>query len=520
MAGRILGRSGEWGVALLRLDGDGPWPHVALDGSAASKPGHAVMTLGFRLDGHGVSTTPAARIETMTSTVPLSWVGTTGGDASSGWLGEVAFDLDGGLIGVGDLAYPAGQYDERFYAHARLIKSFWGDLVSGKDADLRRLWPAEERSETIRPFRPDATLAPIARDRAIAATVRMREATQQEDRAWSGVLVDKDGLIITCAHHFKKPGANLSISLADGRNTTGRVIGSNPISDVGLAQITSPGDWPHVGRGDSRRLAPGAPCFVVGYPSELAAGRPPVVGLGIAIAPSNRIAPVGLNLLHAKTDPPVTGGQSGGGLFDPDGHLVGIVHGENRFDGDYYARVELVRASSRELAPGVFVEERGPSELEEAKAELRQRAESVRKSLVTILNGDEPVAIGTIVTRDGGILTKASALAKAPSCRLADGRTEPAKVVRISRKDDIALLRIAAADLPVIEGWDAKDIPPVGSLLALPTAGGTTVVGSVTCATSLHPAVTERRGVPSRRVRECLRGRHPVDARIKRRAGH
>ena len=38
VTGRIMGRSGEWGVAMLRLDGDGPWPHVALDGSAASNP--------------------------------------------------------------------------------------------------------------------------------------------------------------------------------------------------------------------------------------------------------------------------------------------------------------------------------------------------------------------------------------------------------------------------------------------------------------------------------------------------
>ena len=139
------------------------------------------------------------------------------------------------------------------------------------------------------------------------------------------------------------------------------------------------------------------------------------------------------------------------------------------------------------MAPGAFVDERVPTELAEAKAELRQQAESVRNSLVTILNGDEPVAIGTIVTRDGGILTKATRLAKAPSCRRADGRTEPAKVVRVSRKDDVALLQIAAADLPVIKGWNSKDIPPVGPLLALPTASGTTVVGSVTCAPRTIP---------------------------------
>jgi S1-C subfamily serine protease len=100
---------------------------------------------------------------------------------------------------------------------------------------------------------------------------------------------------------------------------------------------------------------------------------------------------------------------------------------------------------------------------------------------------------GVLADKDGliitcaQILTKASAFAKAPSCRLADGRTKSARIIRVSRKDDTALLRIAAADLPVIEGWDLKRIPSIGMLLALPTPTGTAVVGSVTCAARSIP---------------------------------
>lgn len=490
-AARIVGRSGAWGVALLRLDGEGPWPHVPLDGRAGGEPGRAMMTLGFRLEGGGARATPDARVETVISAVPSSWFGATGGDASPGWLGEVAFDLDGALIGVGSTAYPGGQDDERFYAHAQAIRSVWDDLAGGRDADLRRLWPDGPRPGGIPPFDPHAPIPQAARDQAVAATVRIRAAADADEaeQSWSGVLVDEDGLIVTCAHHGKRPGTRLTIRLADGRAAAGRLIGCNPISDVGLARITGPGDWPHVDLGDSRRLAPGVPCFFVGYPGEIGAGLPPRVGVGVAAPPSHRIAPEGLCFLHARVTPPVTGGQSGGGLFDPDGHLAAISHAGNRLDGDLFARVELIRAGSRELAPGAYEERRGPPELAGAEAEVRRRAGSVKGSLVTILDGDEPVALGAIVTRDGGIVTRAGALGEAPSCRLADGRTEPAKVVRVSREDDVALLRIAAADLPAIEGWGSKDVPPIGQLLAIPNPDAMTVVGSVTCSLrSVMPA--------------------------------
>ena len=137
-----------------------------------------------------------------------SWVGTTGGDASSGWLRRGRVPTRGTLIGVGDPAYPAGQYDERFYAHARLIKSFWGDLAGGKDADLRGSGPPGSDPRLVRRYQPDTTLAQIARDRAVAATVRMREVTKQEDPGWNGVLVDKDGLIVTWPTTSRNPGQN------------------------------------------------------------------------------------------------------------------------------------------------------------------------------------------------------------------------------------------------------------------------------------------------------------------------
>src|SRR5437868_6119322 len=60
------------------------------------------------------------------------------------------------------------------------------------------------------------------------------------------------------------------------------------------------------------------------------------------------------------------------------------------------------------------------------------------------------VALGTVVSADGLIVTKASQLGEKPECQLADGRKLPAKLVGTDDATDIALLRV-----------DAKNLSPV-----------------------------------------------------------
>src|SRR5262249_1257198 len=71
-------------------------------------------------------------------------------------------------------------------------------------------------------------------------------------------------------------------------------------------------------------------------------------------------------------------------------------------------------------------------------------------------------ALGTVVEPDGWILTKASELKSKPICKLKDGRTMEAKVVGVHDKWDLALLKIEAAHLPVVE-WTESKAAPVGN---------------------------------------------------------
>ncbi|SIO58359.1 Trypsin-like peptidase domain-containing protein [Singulisphaera sp. GP187] len=487
VSGRIVGWSGQWKLMLLRLDGDGPWPHAGLGDSPGVQPGQSVIALGFREYSGQPCQSPSLRLETVTKVDSSAWLGTTGGHASTGWTGEIVFNLAGDLVGLGDVSYP-GQEDDRFFTDVGLIKSLWDNLRAGNDADRELLWTAAQREEAATPFEPSTPVTPFVRDRAASATVRMRAANMESEQPWSGVIVNRDGTIVTCQHHMKNPGDQLSIALWDGQTVAGKVLGVNPISDVGLAKITESGDWPHADMGDSRRLQPGTRCLVGGYPGELEPGGPPRGSAGVVVPPSHRLFVPGSYALHVKLELPVSGGMSGGGMFDPDGHVVAVVGASNRLDGDMLYRIEIIRAQWDHLLDAKFRVLDGDAAIESERAEVRRGVETMVRSVVTILDGDEPVALGTIVGPEGQIVTRGSGLTKTPSCRLADGRISPVEVVRLSRANDLALLKISANDLRAVPGWSAQELPSIGELVAIPTPGGACSIGSVSGSARPIPA--------------------------------
>lgn len=78
---------------------------------------------------------------------------------------------------------------------------------------------------------------------------------------------------------------------------------------------------------------------------------------------------------------------------------------------------------------------------------------------VRILADEKQVALGTIVDRSGWILTKSSQIPKATQIQLADGRKFPLKAVNSHHQLDLALLKIEASDLPVVD-WEGQEPLP------------------------------------------------------------
>jgi serine protease Do len=98
------------------------------------------------------------------------------------------------------------------------------------------------------------------------------------------------------------------------------------------------------------------------------------------------------------------------------------------------------------------------------KAAFREIASPASRSTALIFAGDEPSALGTVVSADGYILTKASELHDALRARFKDGREFPATLVGIHDEHDLAMLKVDADDLTPV-AWNKDVLPSLGTFL-------------------------------------------------------
>jgi serine protease Do len=132
----------------------------------------------------------------------------------------------------------------------------------------------------------------------------------------SGVVVAKDGLVLTAAHVIGRPGRQATIELPDGRRLRGTTLGADHDADAGMIRIDSPpADLPFAPVAEGPPLAAGEWVVTTGQPGGLVAGRTPPVRLG-------RVLFIDDDFLC--TDCKLVGGDSGGPLFNMRGEVVGI----------------------------------------------------------------------------------------------------------------------------------------------------------------------------------------------------
>ncbi|MEC9097218.1 MAG: trypsin-like peptidase domain-containing protein, partial [Planctomycetota bacterium] len=135
----------------------------------------------------------------------------------------------------------------------------------------------------------------------------------------SGVIISRDGYVLTAAHVSGKPGMNARLFLADGRVVPARTLGLNRTFDAGLMKIIAEDwedqNWPHADMGVSGDVVLGQWVMAVGHPGGFQVDRNPVVRLG-------RIVHTYQDVL--TSDCTLIGGDSGGPLFSMDGRVVGI----------------------------------------------------------------------------------------------------------------------------------------------------------------------------------------------------
>ncbi len=186
----------------------------------------------------------------------------------------------------------------------------------------RRVGPAVVRIDTERnvarpPFDP-TLLDPLLRDLFGDPSSSTRERGQG-----SGVVFDEGrALVLTNAHVVERVDA-VTVTLADGRQLDGAVVGTDPVTDLAVVHITGKVPLRAAPLGDSEALEVGDWAIALGSPY----GLERTVTLGIVSSLHRDINSLGFadkRLDLIQTDAAINPGNSGGPLINASGEVIGI----------------------------------------------------------------------------------------------------------------------------------------------------------------------------------------------------
>ena len=136
----------------------------------------------------------------------------------------------------------------------------------------------------------------------------------------SGVIISQDGYILT-NNHVIKNADKINVRLRDGKEYSATLIGQDSKTDTAVIKINAKG-LKYAILGNSSNLNVGDLAVVIGNPLGKLGGT---VTSGIISALEREITIDGKKMNLIQTDAAVNPGNSGGGLFNDNGELVGIV---------------------------------------------------------------------------------------------------------------------------------------------------------------------------------------------------
>ena len=149
-----------------------------------------------------------------------------------------------------------------------------------------------------------------------------------QDGAGSGVIISEDGYIITNAHVISG-ASQIKVRTSDKTEYEAELIGSDSKSDIAVLKIGATGLTPAV-VGNSDNLVVGEFTLAVGNPMGTLGGT---VTNGIISALNRDITVQGQTMNLLQTNAAVSPGNSGGGLFNEKGELIGIVNAKSAEEG-------------------------------------------------------------------------------------------------------------------------------------------------------------------------------------------
>ncbi|MDO4544165.1 MAG: trypsin-like peptidase domain-containing protein [Clostridia bacterium] len=137
----------------------------------------------------------------------------------------------------------------------------------------------------------------------------------------SGVILTADGYIATCAH-VVDGATSITVTLSNDVSYDAVLVGSDSRNDLSIIKIEA-SDLQPATIGDSDMLTVGEDVIAIGNPLGELRGT---ATSGIISAVRRTVTVEGVEMELVQTDAAISPGNSGGGLFDSNGHLIGIVN--------------------------------------------------------------------------------------------------------------------------------------------------------------------------------------------------
>ena len=247
-----------------------------------------------------------------------------------------------------------------------LIACIGPEAIAQDEAPAENAGPEKERSasRTARksiaddlPFHPKneqdllAVQAQLLKvlEKAKAATVGIEIGGS----SGSGVLITKDGYVLTAAHVSGEPGTSLFIVMPDGRRVKAKSLGNKTFADAGLIKIEEEGEYPVAVMAGAGQSMPGDWCFSLGHPGGFDEDRGMVLRVGRIIRRRTETI---------QTDCKLLGGDSGGPLFDMEGRIIGIHSriGQSE-DENFHVTVRAFHRDWEKMLAGEHLKTRAPT---------------------------------------------------------------------------------------------------------------------------------------------------------------
>ena len=142
--------------------------------------------------------------------------------------------------------------------------------------------------------------------------------------AGSGVIISDNGYIVT-NNHVIEGAQSIQVTTFDGTQYDAHLVGTDPKSDIAVLKINAD-NLTAATIGDSSQLQAGDTAVVIGNPLGTLGGT---VTDGIISSPSREMVINNESMELIQTNAQINSGNSGGGLFDGNGNLIGVVNAKD-----------------------------------------------------------------------------------------------------------------------------------------------------------------------------------------------